>query len=209
MDSSYILITDDLNLAIQDLDINNLDSRLFLKDDFGINDAKDVINESYISSKNLKTIIIAANKFNIYAQNALLKILEEPPNNIKFIIIAKSKSALLPTILSRMIVINSKKSAKVSEFEIDLKSLSLKNVNEFIKSLNSSLSRDEIGGMIGSLLFSVKTHDLNLDSNELNYFSNAIKQNEFYENPKYIFLQLLLMLLIHKRKPKKENQIYK
>ena len=116
MDSSYILIDNDLSLAISNLNLNELDSRVFLRDDFGINDAKDVISESYISSQKLKTIIIAANKFNIYAQNALLKIFEEPPKNIRFIIIAKSKSSLLPTILSRMAIIKNKKTITINPY---------------------------------------------------------------------------------------------
>ena len=202
MDSSYILIDNDLSLAISNLNLNELDSRVFLRDDFGINDAKDVVNESYISSQNLKTIIIAANKFNIYAQNALLKILEEPPKNIRFIIIAKSKSSLLPTILSRIPVIKNKKIIPKNEFNLNLKLLSLKDVNEFLKSLNVSLNRDEVGALIEELLLNVNESKIKLNSLELDYFSNAIKQNECYENPKYIFLQLLLMLLIHKKTSK-------
>ena len=202
MDSSYILIDNDLSLAISNLNLNELDSRVFLRDDFGINDAKDVISESYISSQKLKTIIIAANKFNIYAQNALLKIFEEPPKNIRFIIIAKSKSSLLPTILSRMAVIKNKKTITKNEFPLNLNSLNLKNVDEFLRSLNTPLNRDEVGVLIEELLFSVNESKIKLNSLELDYFSNAIKQNECYENPKYIFLQLLLMLLVHKKTSK-------
>lgn len=202
MDSSYILIDNDLSLAISNLNLNELDSRVFLRDDFGINDAKDVISESYISSQKLKTIIIAANKFNIYAQNALLKIFEEPPKNIRFIIIAKSKSSLLPTILSRIPVIKNKKTITKNEFPLNLNSLNLKNVDEFLRSLNTPLSRDEVGVLIEELLFSVNESKIKLNSLELDYFSNAIKQNEYYENPKYIFLQLLLMLLVHKKTSK-------
>lgn len=202
MDSSYILIDNDLSLAISNLNLNELDSRVFLRDDFGINDAKDVISESYISSQKLKTIIIAANKFNIYAQNALLKIFEEPPKNIRFIIIAKSKSSLLPTILSRMAIIKNKKTITKNEFPLNLNSLNLKNVDEFLRSLNTPLSRDEVGALIEELLFSVNESKIKLNSLELDYFSNALKQNEYYENPKYIFLQLLLMLLVHKKTSK-------
>ena len=201
MDSSYILIDNDLSLAISNLNLNELDSRVFLRDDFGINDAKDVISESYISSQKLKTIIIAANKFNIYAQNALLKIFEEPPKNIRFIIIAKSKSSLLPTILSRIPVIKNKKTITKNGFPLNLNSLNLKNVDEFLRSL-TPLSRDEVGALIEELLFSVNESKIKLNSLELDYFSNAIKQNEYYENPKYIFLQLLLMLLVHKKTSK-------
>lgn len=38
------------------------------------------------------------------AQNALLKVLEEPPAYVRFILTAENKSALLPTVLSRSVV---------------------------------------------------------------------------------------------------------
>jgi len=51
---------------------------------------------------NYKVVIIDdAGKMNLQAQNALLKILEEPPKGVVFILIASSKGELLPTILSR------------------------------------------------------------------------------------------------------------
>jgi DNA polymerase-3 subunit delta' len=46
-------------------------------------------------------LILSADKMNIQAQNALLKVLEEPPGNTFFILAATGISSLLPTILSR------------------------------------------------------------------------------------------------------------
>ncbi|MDT8379213.1 MAG: DNA polymerase III subunit delta' [Desulfotignum sp.] len=46
-------------------------------------------------------LITDAGQMNIQAQNALLKELEEPPENTFFILMARERSALLPTILSR------------------------------------------------------------------------------------------------------------
>ena len=51
----------------------------FVCDDFKIEDAKEVIAEAYKSEENTKTLILGAKSFTIPAQNALLKILEEPP----------------------------------------------------------------------------------------------------------------------------------
>lgn len=48
--------------------------------------------------KNAQTLTIAA-------QNALLKILEEPPNNTLIILATDQKYALLPTVLSRCVII--------------------------------------------------------------------------------------------------------
>lgn len=46
-------------------------------------------------------LIIEANEMRVEAQNALLKTLEEPRENISFILICSNKNTLLPTILSR------------------------------------------------------------------------------------------------------------
>lgn len=46
-------------------------------------------------------LIIEANEMRIEAQNALLKTLEEPRENISFILICSNKNTLLPTVLSR------------------------------------------------------------------------------------------------------------
>ena len=46
-------------------------------------------------------LILDADKMNVQAQNALLKVLEEPPQNTFFILTATQLPPLLPTILSR------------------------------------------------------------------------------------------------------------
>ncbi len=50
-------------------------------------------------------VIEEAEKLTVEAQNALLKILEEPPKSAVIILGAKEKSQLLPTILSRVVTI--------------------------------------------------------------------------------------------------------
>lgn len=50
-------------------------------------------------------VIDKADTMNEQSQNALLKILEEPPGAVMFILIAESKSALLETIISRCVVL--------------------------------------------------------------------------------------------------------
>ena len=59
-------------------------------------------------------IINGADRMNIQAQNALLKLLEEPSTDTKFIFTARNKNAFLKTLLSRLIKINL---APISPFE--------------------------------------------------------------------------------------------
>ncbi len=51
-------------------------------------------------------ILCNADNFNSQSQNALLKIIEEPPKNVKFILTARNKNALLPTVLSRVCIVS-------------------------------------------------------------------------------------------------------
>ncbi len=49
-------------------------------------------------------IITAAERMNANSQNALLKILEEPPENTLFLLLTEKKEALLTTVLSRCVL---------------------------------------------------------------------------------------------------------
>lgn len=51
-------------------------------------------------------VIDCADTMNPYAQNALLKVLEEPPQTVMFILITESKAALLSTIISRCVILS-------------------------------------------------------------------------------------------------------
>ena len=75
-----------------------------------VDDIRDMRMQAYISSNesDKKIFIIEnADKLNIQSQNALLKLLEEPPKGVIFILSAPSKSSVLPTVLSRVCVLSS------------------------------------------------------------------------------------------------------
>lgn len=67
-------------------------------------DANEIVSEAYIKPVNLPYKIFLLNNFDISteeAQNKLLKILEEPPRNVYFILSVKNEEKVLPTIKSR------------------------------------------------------------------------------------------------------------
>ena len=68
-----------------------------------VRDLKAHIFEKPLKSKYKFVIIENAQKLTIEAQNALLKILEEPPNCAIIVMESESKQDLLPTILSRVV----------------------------------------------------------------------------------------------------------
>jgi len=101
----------------------------------GIEDVRGVQEKIYlkpIKSKTKAIILKAYNGLTIEAQNALLKILEEPPNNTIILLLTETVSQVLPTILSRCknIAIDDKRE-KFSKKERD-------QIIEAISSLSSS-----------------------------------------------------------------------
>ena len=93
---STIVISRDIKKAFEHVKSKYKDYRIcdFFKekDDFLLEDAKAVIKEAYIAESNPKILVLGAKGYKVETQNALLKILEEPPKNIIFILIAQSKT---------------------------------------------------------------------------------------------------------------------
>lgn len=76
---------------------------------FKINLVREIRTDAYIlpnEAKHKVYILKNADKMNIQAQNALLKIIEEPPSFARFILICDSRASMLETILSRVTPFN-------------------------------------------------------------------------------------------------------
>ena len=70
--------------------------------------ARQIVSDAYVKpfeSQKKVYIINDASKLNEFAQNCLLKILEEPPEYVVFIIISTTESVLLQTVLSRCTIV--------------------------------------------------------------------------------------------------------
>lgn len=78
----------------------------------GVDDVRDGINNTVMikpyNSPYKVYIVEEADKMTPQAQNALLKTIEEPPAYAVFILLCSSTEAMLPTILSRCVVLNMK-----------------------------------------------------------------------------------------------------
>lgn len=71
--------------------------------DIGIEQVRALYQQTRAArSTTLSVIIDDADKMSREAQNALLKLLEEPPRNVRFILTSHNKDIILPTILSRL-----------------------------------------------------------------------------------------------------------
>jgi DNA polymerase-3 subunit delta' len=167
----------------------------FVKDDFLIEDAKAVIAEAYISESSLKYIVLAAKQFNVYSQNALLKLLEEPPENIALVLIAPSKSVLLPTVRSRLPIVNELTGETVSGVELSLAKLDLASLYEFVTSVGR-LDRHEAKALIERLFYQASTVErLAMTQEQLDGFDRAFRLLEVNARLQNVLLGVLMLFL--------------
>lgn len=98
------IIKNDLDFEIK----ANPDFLMIENESFGINDARDL--EKWAIGKPLlgesKVSFIITKSITHEAQNALLKVLEEPPLGTYIFINLESRGGLLPTFLSRVVILN-------------------------------------------------------------------------------------------------------
>ncbi len=100
----------------------------------GVDDIRSIVDEAYLATNeaDFKVFILEdADEYNVQSHNALLKVIEEPPSHVRFILTASSSGAILPTVRSRVCSL----SGEVKSFE---------DVLERVKNLKPKLSPDMI-----------------------------------------------------------------
>jgi len=176
LNSSRIIITDQVEEELEKVKQSLYPARVvpFYKDDFLIDDARDAMREAYIAEAKVKTIILAGKTFNEASQNSLLKVLEEPPRNIVFVIIAESKSSLLPTVRSRLPLIVTAKKKEPLTLELSLKKLELSSLFSFVKE-HERTPKHEAKELIQALYEKAMQENIMLNTAQLESFENAYK----------------------------------
>lgn len=196
---SFIVISSDVSEQIEKIKSKiSHEAIAYYRDEFLVENSKEILTLSYVSSSKQKSIIFGALVFNTFAQNALLKIIEEPPVGVNFIVVAPQKSILLPTIRSRLPIYQFKKKKSIEPFPLALKTLDLKSIFEFTKE-NSYISKERARELIESLLFEVGSAKIELKKRDLELFSKAPKMLYLNQKPQSIFITLLLTVLERKR----------
>ncbi|RZV15121.1 DNA polymerase III subunit delta' [Aliarcobacter butzleri] len=163
------------------------------KEEFLIAQANETIKEAFIATSEKKYLFLCGSTFRKEAQNALLKILEEPPKNIVFILITNSKTSLLPTIYSRLPYKYLKKSEQKIESSLDLNRLDLKDIYTFLQE-NQKISKQEAKDIVESLLLKANNQKIKFSQKKLDFFSKAIKLLELNSKPINVLTTLLLYL---------------
>jgi len=88
------------------------------KNEYSINQIRNIKKEiKYLNNKKRIYVFYEFERSSLESQNALLKILEEPPLNVYFILVCKNIYQIIPTIISRTKVVNLKNQFKEKENE--------------------------------------------------------------------------------------------
>ena len=192
----FILISSEIEEEFERLKEELKPSRvvgfLHVDEEFKLEYAKAVVAEAYISESQTKYIILGANSFRNEAQNSLLKILEEPPRNIEFIIITSSKSSLLPTVRSRLPLKKGKTNKVSIDLELNLARVEYAEVFKFLKE-NARIKKSEAKDLVEALYRRATVVDmLILSKEQLDNFDRAYRLLELNSRPQTVLAHILM-----------------
>ena len=190
----YILIANDFENEVERLEKELQPHRVvsFVREKFLLEDAKAVVAEAYISESQTKYIVLAALEFNAVSQNSLLKVLEEPPTNIEFIIISPTKSNLLPTIRSRLPILKGVSAHENLDLDINLAKIDYMQIFQFLKE-HARVKKNEAKALVEALYYRATVTDkLILKSSQLENFDMAYRLLELNSRPQSVLAMILM-----------------
>lgn len=116
---------------------------------FTIDLSRAVLREVTKSSYEDKYILLLGSSFREEAQNALLKILEDTPSRVIFIILIENRNGVMATVRSRMHKVYWKleESKRNLKDDLDYKNLTDRRVMDFLLN-NKRISRDKVSELI-------------------------------------------------------------
>lgn len=109
-----------------------------------------------------KVFLIRPESFTYQAQNALLKVFEEPPAGTYFFLNLRDKKSILPTLLSRMKVIDLKAESVFEEEALKFLASPLKERLKFVKKFVDD--ENNVSAFLDSLLLLLKKQATNLSN---------------------------------------------
>jgi len=200
---SHILVCKNLQIAYDYLkeELVGQNCKFFakdIKDDFLLEDAKNVVKEAYVAEQNIKILVLGAKSFNIYAQNSLLKILEEPPRNIVFILVCETKNIFLPTIRSRLLIKELDTEEEKLELNLDIANLDLEKIYNFVQE-NSRIGKNELKSLLQDIVSTaICKNDFSFSTKEMEHFEKLLQLAELNTRPSNILISLLLTIYLKK-----------
>ena len=123
---------------------------------FGVEEAKTLKEWAHTRPLGTeKSAIVTCAKITIEAQNALLKVFEEPPRDTRIVLVLPSRAILLPTLLSRMVLRSVSDQASRSEVSLvqhEFLMMSLAERMELIAKLAKNKELTQAQSIVDSVL---------------------------------------------------------
>lgn len=200
---SQVLITSNIEAAIAALEAAKTYERfvkIVKEEAFLVEDAKLAIEKAYLASEETTVIVLAAKLFSPIAQNKLLKIIEEPPENKEFILITSSKATVLDTIRSRLPVSAFSTDVQKEDFGLEVRQLSLASAYEFIQAHQQTDAKEmkRVAEYLAKAAMYSDRYDI--DEKTLKLFSDAFIALDVGSPPAFVLNALLLKLLARKKR---------
>lgn len=190
-----LFITNDLDRCFDEISTKTSAQIIaFRLDDFKIEDARELIAASYVASEKEKLILVRAKTYNEVSQNALLKILEEPPELISIGLIGSSSAAFLPTIRSRMPIKKVMYPAVKEVLDFDFEHLGLAKILEFLLQNKGHIDKNQASAYIDAAVFYCQKSGVKCDENLLNFFHKAKILLHLNSNAQMILTNLFLKI---------------
>jgi DNA polymerase-3 subunit delta' len=196
----HILIATNLEMEVERIveELQPSRSVVFFEENFKIEHAKAVLSEAYISSSETKYIVLAASEFTTVAQNSLLKLLEEPPPHIEFIIISPTKSNLLATVRSRLPILKVNTSHNKQEVSLNFSRIDYAEVFAFLKE-NARVKKSEAKELVETMYNRATQVDkLILTATQLDNFDKAYRLLDLNSRPQSVLAMLIMSFVREK-----------
>lgn len=166
-------------LRIDKLDVSTIESEKAI----GIEDVRKFQEKIFLApfkGKVKAEILIAIPGITPQAQNAMLKILEEPPEFSYILLVVDSKDLLLPTVLSRCFILEEKKEKQTEKSE-NLEEILYASVGEKIKRAEElSKNKQEAIEWLESLINSARENIISGKTNDKKYSQALINFYKTY-----------------------------
>jgi len=113
---------------------------------FGIDEVRELTRQAYLqpSSGEQQCLVCRTTFITHEAQNALLKILEEPPAATFITFVVPPSCSLLPTLQSRFFVLPPTKETRIQEDAIVFKTFLSQNCGDRIKSIDDAIKKKNV-----------------------------------------------------------------
>ncbi len=194
--SNYDTIVSELKKQIQQQSPGtNLIEYVSEEDLLSINDVRELRSITNLKQNSARVIVVKAIKFPVITQNSLLKLLEDGASQTTLIFVTTSSVVLLPTVLSRVLLIDELASKDNDAFAADFFAKSQADRLSIWEEVNSAESLSMLANYSLYLVGSSPTMDSDLRS-------QIVQAHSFWQSgqlaPKYFFEFISLSIPINK-----------